>query len=329
MDALNQPHDKYFRATFGEVSFTTDFLNNYLPKDLLDIMDMDTLQPQKGSYLDKELKEQFTDLLFRVNINNKQGYVYFLFEHKSYKDRMVIFQVLKYMVEIWEGKIKEDKEKRKEAGLPDTGEIEIPIILPLVVYHDKGKWSIKRTLGEMIHDYDDLPDSLKKHIPNFEYLLFDLSQWQKKDIRLQAENMIAIKALSKSRHASKEEAIEILIEAIELINRTEEKDIVTYYVSECIKYMLSIRDDISEKEMEKIADKISIEGGELVMSVAERLRKEGEERGIEIGEERGAKKERIKLAKDMIENSEPLEKIIQYTKLDIKEIEIIKLQMDN
>ncbi|MGO1820345.1 MAG: hypothetical protein ACTH0S_11755, partial [Senegalia sp. (in: firmicutes)] len=66
-----------------------------------------------------------------------------------------------------------------------------------------------------------------------------------------------------------------------------------------------------------------------VMSVAERLRKEGEERGIEIGEERGAKKERIKLAKDMIENSEPLEKIIQYTKLDIKEIEIIKLQMDN
>ena len=127
----------------------------------------------------------------------------------------------------------------------------------------------------------------------------------------------------------KEEAIEILIEAIELINRTEEKDIVTYYVSECIKYMLSIRDDISEKEMEKIAEKISIEGGELVMSVAERLRKEGEERGIEIGEERGAKKERIKLAKDMIENSEPLEKIIQYTKLDIKEIEIIKLQMDN
>lgn len=43
---------------------------------------------------------------------------------------MVIFQVLKYMVEIWEGKIKEDKKKRKEAGLPDTGEIEIPVILP-------------------------------------------------------------------------------------------------------------------------------------------------------------------------------------------------------
>ena len=74
MDILNQPHDKYFRATFGEVSFATDFLNNYLPKDLLGIVDMDTLEPQKESYLDKQLKEQFTDLLFRVNINNEEGY---------------------------------------------------------------------------------------------------------------------------------------------------------------------------------------------------------------------------------------------------------------
>lgn len=284
---------------------------------------MDTLQPQKGSYLDKGLKEQFTDLLFRVNINNKEGYIYFLFEHKSYKDRMVIFQVLKYMVEIWEGKIKEDKKKRKESGLPDTGEIKIPIILPLVVYHDKGKWSIKRTLGEMIPSYNDLPNSLKRYIPNFEYLLFDLSQWQKEDIKLQSENMIAIKALSKSRYSSKEEAIEILIEAIELINRTEEKDIVTYYVSECIKYMLSIRDDISEKEMEKIAEKISIEGGELVMSVAERLRKEGEERGIQ----RGIQKEKRKSAKIGIIKGYSTEIIMDMTGLGEKEIEKIRKEM--
>lgn len=323
MDILNQPHDKYFRAIFGEVSFATDFLNNYLPRDVLDIIDLDTLEPQKESYLDKKLREQFTDLLFRVNINNKEGYVYFLFEHKSYKDRMVIFQVLKYMVEIWESKIKEDKKKRKEVGLSDTGEIEIPVILPLVVYHDKGSWNIKRTLGEMISSYDDIPDNLKKYIPNFEYLLFDLSQWQKEDIKLQSENMIAIKALSKSRHASREEAIEILIEAIELINRTEEKDIVTYYVSECIKYMLSIRDDISEKEMEKIAEKISIEGGELVMSVAERLRKEGEERGIQ----RGMQQEKRKSAKIGIIKGYSTEIIMDMTGLTEKQIEEVRKEM--
>ena len=38
MEPLNQPHDKYFRATFGKVSFASDFLKSYLPKDLLNIV---------------------------------------------------------------------------------------------------------------------------------------------------------------------------------------------------------------------------------------------------------------------------------------------------
>lgn len=333
MEPLNQPHDKYFRATFGNVSFASDFLKNYLPKDLTNIIDMKTLEPQKDSYLDKQLKEQFTDLLFRVNIDNRKGYIYFLFEHKSYKDRMVIFQVLKYMIEIWEAKIKEDKEKRRKAEFTIDGEIEIPIILPLVVYHDEGKWNIKKTLGEMIPNYDELSESLKKYIPNFEYLLFDLSEWKKEDIKLQSEHMISIKALSRSRHASKEEAIEILIEAINLINRTEEKDVATYYVSECIRYMLSIREDITEKEMENIAEKISVEGGELVMSVAERLRQEGEQRGVAKGIEKGRiegeKREKVRTAKNLISMGLTMEQIIKATELTKKEIEIIKIQIDN
>lgn len=71
---------------------------------------MDTLESQPTSYISKELKEQFTDLLFRVNILEREAYIFFLFEHKSYRDRMVIFQVLKYMIAIWEAKIEEGGE---------------------------------------------------------------------------------------------------------------------------------------------------------------------------------------------------------------------------
>lgn len=327
MDVLKQPHDKFFRSTFGQVEIASDFLSNYLPKDLIKIIDMNTLEPQKESFLDEDLKEEFSDLLFRVTINNKEGYIYFLFEHKSYKDRMVIFQVLKYMVNIWESKMQADKEERKEVGEVNSGEIELPIILPLVVYHDKGKWTIKRTLGEMMPNYEDLPDDLKKYIPNFEYLLFDLSDFNKDEVKLQSETMISIKALSKIRHVSKEEAIEILEEAIELINKTEEKDQVTYYVSACIRYILSVRDDISEREMETIAGKISIEGGELVMSVAERLRQEGLEAGRQEGLEEGELIRAKKSAKKAIIKGYPTEEIADITGLTEKEIEGIREEM--
>ena len=285
---------------------------------------MSTLEPQKESFLDEDLREEFSDLLFKVTMNSKDSYIYLLFEHKSYKDRMVIFQVLKYMVNIWESKIRVDKDKRKEAGESNSGDIELPIILPLVVYHDKGEWTIKKTLGEMIPSYNELPDDLKKYIPNFEYLLFDLSKFPKEEIKLQSESMISIKALTRARHASREEAIEILEEAITLIKESKEKDEITYYVSACITYMLNVRDDITEKEMYEIAGKISVEGGELVMTVAEKMKKESMEKGIIEGELKKAKQ----MAKNLLVMGDPVAKIAMVTGLEEKEIEEMKKEID-
>ena len=315
LDVLKQPHDKFFRSTFGQVEIASDFLKNYLPQELSEIVDIDTLELQNDTFLNEKLKEEFADLLFRVNINHKEGYVYFLFEHKSYKDRMVIFQVLKYMINIWESKIQDDVGKKLE--------IELPIILPLVVYHSEGKWNIKKTLGEMMPNYKGFSDHIKKYIPNFEYLLFDLSEVNKQSTKLISETMIIIKALSRTRYASRAEAEEILIEAVELIEKAKEKDQVTYYVSACIRYMLSVRSDISEKEMKQIAEQISVEGGELVMSVAEKLRQEG----VEEGREKAREEENKITAKTMIVEGEPMDKIIRYSRLTKEEIDKIRKEI--
>ena len=281
----------------------------------MQIIDMDTLEPQKESFLDEKLNEEFSDLLFRVMINNKEGYIYFLFEHKSYKDKMVIFQVLKYMISIWESKIKDNKDRRKVEGKSNSGEMELPVILPLVIYHANTEWNVERTLRNMIPNYKNLPDDLKRYIPDFEYLLIDLSDFSKHEVKLRSENMITIKALTRMRYASREETISILIEAIELINETEEKDDITYYVSACIRYILSVRDDISKNEMAKIAEQISTEGGELVMSVAERLIQESLEERMNI------------IAKTMIVEGEPIDKIMLYTRLTKEGIEEIKEEL--
>ncbi len=58
----------------------------------------------------RNLKRVFSDLLFKVNINKREGYFYFLFEHKSYASKDIAFQLLKYMIEIWDSKIKKKKE---------------------------------------------------------------------------------------------------------------------------------------------------------------------------------------------------------------------------
>ena len=268
---------------------------------------MNTLEPQKESYISKELKENIADLLYKVNINDKEGYVCFLFEHKSYPDREVILQILRYMIEIWESKIRADKEARKEGATELTGDFELPIIIPLVVYHHKTTWKVKRSLGEMLKDYDKFPEEMKKYVPNFEYILFDLKHDKQKQMGLRPEYKILVTALNRIRYAPKEETYEIVQEALRIIDELPHKDIMTYYVENLMLYALSVATGVTEEEMRRVAGEVSVKGGELVMSAAEKIRLEGR---LE-----GRLEERKELAKSMLENNEPIEKIIMYTKL--------------
>lgn len=286
MGKLNQPHDKYFRSTFGEIDFAKDFLTNYLPEELVEMIDMNTLAPQPTSYISKELKDQFTDLLFRVDIKKKEAYVYFLFEHKSYRDRMVIFQVLKYMIAVWEAKIQEDLDRRRNDKIIDTGDIEIPLVIPLVVYHDQYRWNVRRTLGEMIPNYSELPESIKKYVPDFEYMLTDLSSSDKK-VGLAEDHAIVIRTLNQARYASKDEILDIFTEAITVFTNNKDEDMVGYYIIESMTYILTVREDISAEELFEVAGQISEKGGELVMTAAEKLKRKGIEEGIELGKEEG------------------------------------------
>ena len=322
MESVSNPHDKYFKATFGKVEFAKGFLNNYLPEELKNIIDMSTLEQQQTNYIDEELKEQFTDLLFRVNISEREAYIYFLFEHKSYRDRMVIFQILKYMLAVWEAKIKDDIEKNRELNLP-AGEIELPIIIPLVVYHDKYEWNVKKSLGEMMPGFIGLPDIIKRYVPNFEYILSELPKIED-DPNLSKEQSMVIKMLNRTRYVTKEEVIEIFTEVIMLFKQTKDEDIVGYILQESATYILSVREDFTDKELFEIASKISKKGGELVMTGAEKLIQKGMERGIEKGRQEGELRRSRQMAKDMLINGEPMEKIELYTRLDTKDIYEIK-----
>ncbi len=75
---VQNPHDKFFKKTFGSLTVAKDFLNNYLPQKIAETIDLDTLEPQKDSHIDENLKENFSDLLFKATINKQEGYLYCL-----------------------------------------------------------------------------------------------------------------------------------------------------------------------------------------------------------------------------------------------------------
>lgn len=307
---IQTPHDKFFKETFGKVAIAKDFLNNYLPESIMNIIDMKTLEPQKDSFIDKELKEIFADMLFRVNIDNKEGYIYFLFEHKSYTSKNISFQLLKYMLEIWEEKVKNGKLD------------ELPIIIPLLIYHGKDKWNINSRLGDMIKGYDRLPIDVQKYIPNYEYLLYDISKYTDEQIKGEAQLRIMLTILRDIFAKDNQGLIETILRAIEYLMELEDKQTGIEYFETLMRYIFSARIDLTKEAANKIIKSIENtypEGSEVIMTLAEKFREEGKVEGEKSSMEKVVKKSIIK--------GLTTEDIIEITGLRKEEVEEIRKKM--
>ncbi|MEZ0537302.1 Rpn family recombination-promoting nuclease/putative transposase [Caldicellulosiruptoraceae bacterium PP1] len=278
---VQNPHDKFFKETFSNIEVTKDFLINYLPEGIVKIIDLDTLELQKDSFINEELQEVFSDMLFRVNINNNDGYIYFLFEHKSYVSRQTALQLLKYMIEIWEANIKKE----------GTGKI--PIIIPIVIYHGREKWRLKTNLGDMIECYDDLENDIKRFIPNYEYLLYDISRYKDEDIKGQVQLRIMLSIFRDIFIKDARGIQETIIKAAKYLAELEDKQTGVQYFETYMRYIFSAYTDMTRSDFENIAKEIEktfIEGSENIMTLADIFREEGMQEGIKKGIEKGIEK---------------------------------------
>lgn len=167
---IDKPHDKFVKETLGNIEVAQSFLANYLPEDIRNTIDLTTLTTVKDSYINKNLAEGFSDLLFKARMDGMEGYFYFLFEHKSYDSNYLVLQLLDYMVFIWQTKMKKENAK------------ELPVIFPLVIYHNAARFKNKTTLGELIAGYSRFTEDIRKLIPDYQFLLFDLSKYDNEEI---------------------------------------------------------------------------------------------------------------------------------------------------
>ena len=76
MTALNSPHDRFFKAVFGRAEVAAEFLAQYLPSAVAETLDWTTLRAEKDSFLDPELAQHPTDLLYAVDVRGGgMGYI--------------------------------------------------------------------------------------------------------------------------------------------------------------------------------------------------------------------------------------------------------------
>jgi len=133
-EAVNY-HDRYFQETFSRREIAESFIRHHLPQSPVSQMDFSTLTIVKDSFVDKELQEHFSDILYTVQIKENLLYIYLLFEHKSRQERFVSLQILRYMVKIWDQHIKQNPKAKK-----------LPPVFPMVLITEEGNGTFPKNL---------------------------------------------------------------------------------------------------------------------------------------------------------------------------------------
>ena len=270
------PHDKVIRETYSDRENARSFLVNYLPDKVLNLVDLDTLEISKDCFIEKELADYYSDLLYKVNLTDgSQGFIYTLFEHKSYYDRFVHLQLLEYMVKIWRLHIKQHK----------GDNLKLPIVIPLLIYHARKEWpeDTVRFTSLLSGPVDDLVG----YIPDFGFELYDLHRFSDDQIKGTLASRVILLLL---KHIRDPDLRQKLPDIFALMQTLMEKETGLQWLEVVIRYLASARDedDLSVKQIKEIVEQtISKETGEYVMTLLEKLRNEGRLEGEERGEKKG------------------------------------------
>ncbi len=92
-----KPHDRFFKKSMSYPEIASEFFKSYLPKEILEIIDLSTLKQENSSALSNELGEGVSDILYSVKYGKETGYISLLLEHQSTSDRLITFRIKKYV----------------------------------------------------------------------------------------------------------------------------------------------------------------------------------------------------------------------------------------
>jgi len=266
-DNISNPHDRLFREIWSDRDTAADFLRNYLPEKILKLTDIATLEICKDSFVEEDLKEYFSDLLYKVKLEKQDGYIYLLFEHKSYPERLIHLQLSEYMVKIWRLHMKQHNKTKH-----------IPVIIPAVLYHGQRKWSAKIKFSEI---FSGPKSQLSEYIPDFEYILYDLSRYSDDEIK---GTVLSRAVMLLLKHISDPDLVQKLPGIFLLMRDLLRQDTGMRYLETILRYLYSAAETQPEEIINILEQTLSEEGRKMGMTAADRLRKEGYDQAMVMAE---------------------------------------------
>lgn len=298
------PHDAFFKQYLSHPHIAADFLRQQLPAELVQLLDLTQLQLQKDSFVDERLRSHFSDLVYRTVTSEQTPIaIALLFEHKSYPDEWVNFQLLRYQVHLWQQEFEQLQTQKADPAEKRTPKKRtLTPILTLLVYHGQDEWKVALRFARHLAGMEDasapLAQELARYVPDFEPHFINLTTLSDEAIQGEIVTRLFILVLKHIfEYGLGGRLGEILALAAEVMRQPSGMAMMVAL----LRYLgrAGLRVD-KEEVAQKLLELLPKEGGVLMQTMADEWIEQGKVIGLREGEQKGEIQGRIKTLRTMI-----------------------------
>jgi len=312
MDVIKLKHDEFFKTWIANIEVAKEFLNQHLPVNVKNHVNMETLKLENSSFIEEDLKKSLSDVLFSAEISGKTGYLYILLENQSTHDPLIAFRLLRYMVNILIAHTEKHGNNKK-----------FPLIYPLVFSSAEGKFKHARNIWDLFSK----PKLMKEFWLN-DFQMVELSEVSDEDLR---KRNLAGAFQYFMKHAREKELLKIIDNGADYFRILAKRDDGEDKIKSIVIYILTKfkKNDIM-KAKELIKSIIGSEQGERIMgSAAESFYNEGKTEGILTGKIEGKVETTYAIAKNLLNTGVEISLIAKATGLSQEQILKLKNEISS
>jgi len=276
---VQSPHDAFFKQVFGVPENAAAELRAVLPAAISARLDWATFERVDASFVDPDLSTSESDLVFSVRIGARRALVFILFEHQSTSDPMMGVRLLRYVVRIWE------RWARSEA----LGKL-LPPVLPVVLHHSETGWTAAQRFSDLVDLDGEDRAALGRLVPDFEYVLDDVSHVSDAELMgrdLPSAAALALWALRDGRRMDADEFERAVQSWRNVLAAAADAPDGSEVLHSLFCYYSSVGEVSPERVSRALRDHVGGRAEEAFVTTADMLRQEGWARGSAAGEAKG------------------------------------------
>ena len=275
------PHDALVQLVFSRKENAIGELQAVLSEALSARIDWDSITLENGRFIDPELADSESDLLFAASIADHEAFVYLLLEHQSSIDQLMPLRMLRYMLRIWDRWLGDHQSATR-----------VPVIVPVVLYH--GESSTRVWTGPTaMHELFDLdPGALapiRALVPGFKLLIDDLSRRADAELRARPMPALGIVALLLLKYARwAKDLLAKLVSWSGLLRQVLEAPDGFEALRSLMSYTILVNEYVTVQDINAVlVPAVGEQVREVVMTEGERLIAKGRIEGKAEGEAKG------------------------------------------